>query len=893
MEVRFNALAEPASPSVARTRLLERLAQAPDLRCIVLHSPAGSGKTSLLTAWRRELVIAGTDVAWVGLGPDDDDPARFFDALLSALSKVDPSLVKDAAVLADRSSSEDEVETLVISLVRAAAAHPRELVIVLDDAHHLHDTRVLKGIELLLDYSPVKLRLAFSTRSALPVALGRLRAQRQLLELGLEELRFTPEESAQLVMGLLGTTSEREARRLHQQTDGWVTGLKVLCLDMRRGRRGGPVRDPQAFERYFEQEVLKQLPAQVVEFLLHCALPAHFNAELCAALLGSPADVAASEHHLRDLEQLGLFIMPAGSRYPDGWRRLHPLLRDVLATRLQALPVEQRRSLHAIAWRYFAELDMPHEAVQHALLAGAEEAAADLVELCGTKLFARGELQRLVSLVRMLPDATVHERPNLRLWLAWAQLYQQRLPECAQNIARLQIELSRQPPAVRDRLTLLRGLLAMQCDDTAGAMAVLPNLLTLTPDADGIVLSGRRCLLTWIHLYLGEFDKARQVQLEEPIPLVDGQPLHGTAIGLLAGRSLVGLTHAVQGQMIQAERIYRDVLFEAEHRGPSCADAGTLAAAFLGEVLYELNDTAAVLTLLEPRIELMEQVSIPDTRMRMMYVLTQARWLAGRPLDALDYLEQSLDYAERMGLDRILTYTLLLQLQFRLRQGDVAQARELLESMEVVDARHAAVQTGALAEIRVAVERARIRLWLHTGDLDLALVRLDALAELCQQRGRGRRVPGLKLQSACALRQLGRHDEARSQVRDALRLGHHLGLMRTLLDAHEDVPSLMREAVSDPALDSVLRFYAERLDAAAREPGADVFPGTSAASRPGIEVLSPREAEIAQLLCQNLSNKRIARALDLSLHTVKWHLKNVYLKLGASGRDEVLERIRS
>ena len=66
----------------------------------------------------------------------------------------------------------------------------------------------------------------------------------------------------------------------------------------------------------------------------------------------------------------------------------------------------------------------------------------------------------------------------------------------------------------------------------------------------------------------------------------------------------------------------------------------------------------------------------------------------------------------------------------------------------------------------------------------------------------------------------------------------------------------------------------------------------SAPSRLGIEALSPREAEIAQLLLQNLSNKKIARALDLSLDTVKWHLKNVYGKLGASGRDEVVERLR-
>ena len=62
--------------------------------------------------------------------------------------------------------------------------------------------------------------------------------------------------------------------------------------------------------------------------------------------------------------------------------------------------------------------------------------------------------------------------------------------------------------------------------------------------------------------------------------------------------------------------------------------------------------------------------------------------------------------------------------------------------------------------------------------------------------------------------------------------------------------------------------------------------------RKPIETLSPREAEIVQMLMQAMPNKRIARALELSLDTVKWHLKNVYGKLGVSGRDEVVQRMR-
>ena len=94
----------------------------------------------------------------------------------------------------------------------------------------------------------------------------------------------------------------------------------------------------------------------------------------------------------------------------------------------------------------------------------------------------------------------------------------------------------------------------------------------------------------------------------------------------------------------------------------------------------------------------------------------------------------------------------------------------------------------------------------------------------------------------------------------------------------------------------MLAFYAERLLAAARArpEGSNSEEGrrVKAARAGAIEMLSPREAEIVQLLLQAMSNKKIARVLDLSLDTVKWHLKNCYGKLGVSGRDEVIERLR-
>lgn len=88
----------------------------------------------------------------------------------------------------------------------------------------------------------------------------------------------------------------------------------------------------------------------------------------------------------------------------------------------------------------------------------------------------------------------------------------------------------------------------------------------------------------------------------------------------------------------------------------------------------------------------------------------------------------------------------------------------------------------------------------------------------------------------------------------------------------------------------MLSFYIERLTGAAGSSG--LVPTYGAAPMVGEEALSEREAEVMGLLAQAMPNKKIARTLCLSPETVKWHLKNIYGKLGVSSRDEAVARMR-
>jgi DNA-binding NarL/FixJ family response regulator len=51
--------------------------------------------------------------------------------------------------------------------------------------------------------------------------------------------------------------------------------------------------------------------------------------------------------------------------------------------------------------------------------------------------------------------------------------------------------------------------------------------------------------------------------------------------------------------------------------------------------------------------------------------------------------------------------------------------------------------------------------------------------------------------------------------------------------------------------------------------------------------LTPHEMEIAQLVCEGLSNAEIGARLFISPRTVEWHLHKVFEKLGVSSRTQL------
>ncbi|HYV69758.1 MAG TPA: response regulator transcription factor [Pseudolabrys sp.] len=92
---------------------------------------------------------------------------------------------------------------------------------------------------------------------------------------------------------------------------------------------------------------------------------------------------------------------------------------------------------------------------------------------------------------------------------------------------------------------------------------------------------------------------------------------------------------------------------------------------------------------------------------------------------------------------------------------------------------------------------------------------------------------------------------------------------------------------------------AQQIDAALRAVAAGLIVRSPLAKGPGFvpldegdihELLTPRELDVLGAIMDGLTNKLIARQLDISLHTVKFHVESVFRKLGVRTRAEAVAK---
>ena len=136
----------------------------------------------------------------------------------------------------------------------------------------------------------------------------------------------------------------------------------------------------------------------------------------------------------------------------------------------------------------------------------------------------------------------------------------------------------------------------------------------------------------------------------------------------------------------------------------------------------------------------------------------------------------------------------------------------------------------------------------------------------------------------------GKVAEAASRFRRVLAACAAAGLYQTVLDEGPIISNLLQTQESGNVTPDMMS-YVDRIMAGLQRAEQDRLAPTSGARI--LSGLSPRETDILTLIAEGLSNKEIARNLEIGPETVKSHLKSVFNKLGVERRAQAVSRAQT
>jgi LuxR family transcriptional regulator, maltose regulon positive regulatory protein len=166
-------MATPMAPRfLPRFRLLGLLAEGMGHDLVLVCTPPGFGKTSLLGDWARR---SQQPIAWLSLDDGDNDPTRFWRYAAAALDRARPGIGGQVAALLD--GPQPSPEAVVTALLNALVTQADRLTLVLDDYHVIEARPIHHSLGFLLDRLPAQLQMVVASRTDPPLPLPRLRAR--------------------------------------------------------------------------------------------------------------------------------------------------------------------------------------------------------------------------------------------------------------------------------------------------------------------------------------------------------------------------------------------------------------------------------------------------------------------------------------------------------------------------------------------------------------------------------------------------------------------------------------------------------------------------------------------------------------------------------------------
>ncbi len=874
MEILSTKLYRPRPPErlIKRPYLLQQLEEGLERKITLITAPAGYGKTVLLSSWLAEEKHLS---CWASLDEDDNTPRNFLTVLISAIQTLFPKACSSSLALI-HAVEPPPFSVLQTHLINELDHLSQKIILVLDDYHVIFCPEIHAFMMNWVTRMPASMHLVISSRANPPFPIALWRARQHIHEMDTQALRFTDQEAETFLKGTVGNSLTGEMQKIIQnKTEGWAAGLQLAALSARSATDA--LAFIQSFEKHgsagireflLDQAFLSQ-PSAIQEFLLKTSILHRFTAPVCNALGLSGENLRNTQDTIDILCRTNLFIVPLDEQ--TEWFRYHNLFAEMLQRRLKVqYGTEEIRDLHRRAMQWFEAHDLIDDAIEHALAAGDEDAAVQIIE---KHIFNALNQERNAVIDRWLHainTKTIETRPRLMMVRAWIESYNDcglsatnipHLLKAKELLEQRREELDTETHVLLDGyISALEPLYFLLSGDFELGSIKGEHALRILPANHSYVRG--RALMGWA-LCTQAMGKSNEVVRH----LLEERETHSEVnTYTLMIHLMLACIYSMSGKPDELKHAAQSLHAKAQKNGYQILTGW--GHYMLGLAAYIGNDLKKAQHHFKCAADMRYLISKSIVRDSLVGLA-----LVSQTLGDFDETRTAVDLLKELEGGGIHDYLLSLQARLALSRNDLAAAQQWSMTEPITLPQYMLV--------RLEVPHfTQVRIWITEGkpeNLTKSVALLNDLAKMSETMGSHWRVLECSIWLACAFYKQGRRKAALEKMEQAIQLAQPGIYIFLFIDACPLAAEILSQVESRNT-----RFVQQILSCYSTSPNKENHH----------PLLTRRELEVLHLLDSHLSEREIADQLSVSLDTVKKHCYHIYNKLGVNRRRDAIKTAR-